>query len=218
MEPRTEPLRVGERETTMTFYPAKRGFARLVLAPGAGANQATPFLARIARDLAARGVDVTTFDFFYAAAKRRAIDPPAKLEACYRAVIDRMPAPVFVGGKSMGGRIASQVVAAGAPAAGLVFLGYPLHPPGKPEVLRTAHWPKVGAPALFVQGTRDPFGGPAELAPHLPRLGAEARVLPIEGGDHSLAVPKRGATPQADVDESIRATIVAWMREVLGGR
>ena len=77
MTPRTEPLRVGERETTWTRYKVPGAFARLVLAPGAGANQRHPFLVRIAEDLAARGVDVTTFDFFYAAAKRRSPDPPA---------------------------------------------------------------------------------------------------------------------------------------------
>jgi uncharacterized protein len=100
-----------------------------------------------------------------------------------------------IGGKSMGGRIATMVAAGdgaggGADVAGLVLLGYPLHPPGKPSQLRTAHLPRVRAPMLFVQGTRDPFGGPDELAPFLEGMPAGTRLFPIEGGDHSLARPK----------------------------
>ena len=144
--------------------------AALILGHGAGAPQLSPFMTHFAKGLAGRGIDVVTFNFVYMDRRRRAPNPAAKLEACYRAVIEttreRVPAArsaLFVGGKSMGGRIASQVVAAdpdGLGAAGLVFLGYPLHPPGRPEKMRSAHLPSIAAPMLFVQGSRDTFGTP----------------------------------------------------------
>jgi hypothetical protein len=115
----------------------------------------------------------------------------------------------------MGGRIASQVAAKDHPAslAGLVFLGYPLHPPKKKEQLRSKHLPDVRVPMLFVQGTRDPFGGPSELAPILASI-PNARVHAIEGGDHSQIVPKRAGIPQATIDLGIADAIVAWMDDV----
>jgi predicted alpha/beta-hydrolase family hydrolase len=99
---------------------------------------------------------------------------------------------LFLGGKSMGGRIATQVAAAGdaGDIRGLVLLGYPLHPPAKPSQLRVAHLPRVRVPMLFVQGSRDAFGTPEELAPHVVGLSAGSRVFVVEGGDHSLARPR----------------------------
>jgi uncharacterized protein len=99
-----------------------------------------------------------------------------------------------VGGKSMGGRIASQVAGAnGDDIAGLVFLGYPLHPPGRPDILRTKHLPDIDAPMLFVQGSRDAFGTPDELTPIIRNLTAPAELCVVEGGDHSFKVPKKAA-------------------------
>ena len=132
-----------------------------------------------AHALAARGADLITFNFLYTERKRKLPDRAPALESCYRAVIDAVREHVdsarralFIGGKSMGGRIATQVAAAdaGLPMAGLVLLGYPLHPPGRPDRLRDAHLPGVARPMLFVQGTRDAFGTPAELAPILGRV------------------------------------------------
>ncbi len=172
----------------------------IVLGHGAGAPQTHPWMVRMARALAARGLDVVTFNFLYTEAKRRLPDKAAVLESTWRAVVDgvRAHAPrrgrLFIGGKSMGGRIATQVAAApeglGA-LAGLVLLGYPLHPPGRPDKLRAAHLERVRAPMLFVQGSRDAFGSPAELEPFVAPLAPRGtRIFAIEGGDHSLVTPK----------------------------
>lgn len=166
--------------------------------------------------LAARGLRTATFDFLYMEEKRRVPDRKPTLEACWRAAIagiPRGPDALAIGGKSMGGRIASQVAAAGVDGLmGLVFLGYPLHPPGRPEQLRSAHLSQVAAPMLFVQGSRDPFGTPAELAPILQPMEA-ATLHAIEGGDHSLKVRKRDGDPAA-VLAAVQDTIVAWLYEL----
>jgi len=150
-------------------------------------------MTRVAAGLAARGVHVRTFDFPYRRAGRSAPDPAPVLEAAF-AEAWRDAGAVFAGGKSMGGRIASQAAARGLltpPPAGLVFFGYPLHPPGKPGQRRDRHLPAVGRPMLFVQGTRDPFGTPEEMTALTDGLGAGASLELIDGGDHSLAAPKR---------------------------
>jgi hypothetical protein len=124
--------------------------------------------------------------------------------------------PLFIGGKSMGGRMASHVAAHHAEPvgtlAGLVFLGYPLHPPGRPDRRRDAHLPLVAAPMLFVQGTRDAFGTPAELEPVLAGLGARASILPVHDGDHSLGVPRGTGRTTAAVQAEVQDAIAAWMR------
>jgi predicted alpha/beta-hydrolase family hydrolase len=113
----------------------------------------------------------------------------------------------------MGGRVASQAVAAGEPADGLVFLGYPLHPPGKPEQLRDRHLANVGAPMLFVQGTRDAFAREDLLAAVLERLGPRARLYVVEGGDHSFAVPKSSGRTAAEVEQQVQRAVLAWLDE-----
>ena len=188
----------------LTLYPAD-GPAAIVLAPGAGAGARSPFMVQAAGGLAARGLAAATFDFPYMAAGRGVPDKPAVLEAAWRDAIlearDRLPGRrLFAGGKSMGGRIASQVAAAddaGAGLAGLVFFGYPLHPPGRPAQLRDAHLPAIGAPMLFLQGSRDAFGTAEEIRRLLPRL-VQATVHEIEGADHSFRIAGRGA-PTLDV-------------------
>ena len=151
-------IEVGEdAEITAYFYshavPAR---GRFVLAHGAGADQSHPFMKLFGEGLASRGIETVTFNFLYTERKKKAPDPAPVLENCYRAVVkavmNEKGAPCFIGGKSMGGRIASQIAAAGEKVQGLIFLGYPLHPPGKPEQLRVAHWPKIAMPLLFVQG------------------------------------------------------------------
>jgi predicted alpha/beta-hydrolase family hydrolase len=187
--------------STALVYRAKEPMqATLLLAPGAGAPQRHPFMVDMAGRLARRGVDVVTFDFLYAAANKRMPDRNDVLEACWRAAIASVRARgglpterLFIGGKSMGGRIASQVAAAGdgLTLSGLVFLGYPLHPPGKPKARRDAHLPGVPFPMLFVQGSRDPFGDARDMAALVKKL-PRAELHLVEGGDHSLRVPKRG--------------------------
>jgi predicted alpha/beta-hydrolase family hydrolase len=191
---------VGDAHTTARIYPAEGARATLVLAPGAGAPQTHRWMVSMAQAVADRSIDVVTFDFLYAAARKRAPDRPPVLEATWRAAIAAVRARadlatdrLYIGGKSMGGRIATQVAAGTEPIgriAGLVLLGYPLHPPGKPQQLRSEHLSRVEAPMLFVQGSRDTFGTREELGPIVARLSPGTRMLVIEGGDHSLARPK----------------------------
>ena len=200
--------------------------ATVILAHGAGAPQTHPFMTSFARGLSTRGLDVITFNFLYMERKRRAPDPAARLEACYRAVIDtarqrmkRGSQRLVVGGKSMGGRIASQVVAAGTEAGGttadgVVLLGYPLHPPGRPDKLRDVHLPAITAPMLFVQGSLDTFGTPDELRPVVTRCWA-AELHVVEGGDHSLKVRGKDALTADETYASVQDAIAAWIAKTL---
>jgi predicted alpha/beta-hydrolase family hydrolase len=212
--------------TTALLYPASkkdRAAVTVILGHGAGAGQLHPFMVLFARGLAARGFDTVTFNFVYMEQRRGAPDPKAKLEACYRAVIGLAQKHkklkgnrLVIGGKSMGGRIASQVAATPETAphvAALVFLGYPLHPPGRPDKLRDAHLPDIKAPMLFIQGSRDTFGKTDEIHDVIKRLHLPATLYPIEGGDHSLKVPKKGNPPQAEVYETTMDEIAAWLQK-----
>ncbi len=200
----------------LNVYPADSASAAMVVAHGAGAGQASPFMVRTATGLAERGVITATFDFPYMASGRRAPDRPEVLERCWREAIDAARArfdvlPLFIGGKSMGGRIASHVAAQGGDGvAGLVFLGYPLHPPGKPDQRRDAHLPAIRQPMLFVQGTRDAFGTADEIRALLPRL-QRATVHEIAGGDHSFKIPGRGAPKPETVLAQIVDTVRDWI-------
>jgi len=168
--------------------------AVLVLAHGAGSGMRTPFMAGFAEEIGSLGVATLRFEFPYMQAGRRAPDRPQVLldswrEAFAEGVDGAAGRPVFAGGKSMGGRIASMAAAEGMPAAGLVFLGYPLHPPGRPEKIRDAHLPDVPVPMLFLQGSRDAFARPDLLAAVIARLGPRAEYVEVAGGDHSFRVP-----------------------------
>jgi hypothetical protein len=202
-----------------------RGGVTLILGHGAGADQTSGFMVAFANVLADRGIDVVTFNFLYSEHRRRIPDPNAKLENCWRAVIEtvrgRIPSDdkLAIGGKSMGGRIASQVAAGGArDLAGLVFLGYPLHPPGRPDRLRSAHLQDVKAPMLFVQGSRDAFGTPAELQPIISQLEHAADLFVVEGTDHSFKVPKSAGVKQQDVYRAIQNRIETWLRTTVASR
>src|SRR5262245_22543416 len=157
---------------------------RIILAHGAGAGQRHPFIAGVARQLAKAGVDAWTFDFPYMEQKRRVPDRAPVLEDCFRQVIALAresagaPDALFIGGKSMGGRIATHLASQADEMAGVFALGYPLHPPGKPEQLRTAHLGAIRVPVLIVQGERDAFGTPAELRE---AIGAIDRKSVVEG-------------------------------------
>jgi predicted alpha/beta-hydrolase family hydrolase len=209
---------------TARLYPAakvERAHVSLILGHGAGANQLSGFMRLFAAGLAERGLDVVTFNFLYMEQGRKIPDPAPRLEACYRAVIDAVVKHkklkgnrLVIGGKSMGGRIASQV-AASQPANidGLVFLGYPLHPPGRPDKLRSEHLPKIKAPMLFVQGSRDAFGTKQEIAGLIKTLKLPAELYAIEGGDHSLKAPK-SAGPQDQIYKDAMDAIVAWTKTI----
>ncbi len=216
------------QSVTATIYPAaarKRLRVTLLLGHGAGADQKSAFMVSFATELAARGVDTVTFNFLYTEQGRNAPDTKSRLEACYHAAIAAVRKHkrlggnrLAIGGKSMGGRIASQVAAEEASGlCGLVFLGYPLHPPGKPEQLRIEHLPRIAAPMLFLQGTRDPFGTPAEFKPILKKLKGRATLYAIEDGDHSFTVLKRSQKSQAQVYSDAQEEIVRWLSQTACG-
>jgi uncharacterized protein len=201
----------------LTLYPAAAARAALLLAHGAGAGQSSAFMVRTASALAAHGVAGATFDFPYITAGRGVPDRAPVLEQAWRDAIDEgrrlFPGlPLFIGGKSMGGRIASHVAAqAGArPLAGLVFFGYPLHPPGKPQQRRDAHLPSIAEPMLFVQGSKDTFGTAAEIRDLLPTL-QRATIHEVAGGDHSLNVLKRDRRGDGDPLDAAVEAAAAWM-------
>jgi predicted alpha/beta-hydrolase family hydrolase len=233
IEPEELKIAISERDSTSALLylaPKKaRAGITLILGHGAGAGQLHPFMRLFASGLAERGIDTMTFNFVYMEQRRGAPDPKAKLEACYSAVIEAAGTirnlkgnHLAVGGKSMGGRIASQVVAnldnAGgsdsAPTiAGLVFLGYPLHPPGRPDKLRDAHLPQIKAPMLFIQGQRDTFGTPEELRAVFKKHHLKPTLHVVEGGDHSLKIPKSQGLPQDQLYMSLMDTIAGWLQQ-----
>ena len=180
----------------LKVYSSDRAAAGLVLAHGAGAGQLSGFMVAAARALADRGITTATFDFPYIAEGRKVPDKAPVLEAAWRAAIAAACAHdafkglrLFIGGKSMGGRIASHVAAQGVGGiAGLIYLGYPLHPPGRPAQRRDQHLPSILEPMLFVQGTRDLFGTAAEIRELLPGLNARTRLHEVLDGDHSFKV------------------------------
>jgi predicted alpha/beta-hydrolase family hydrolase len=199
----------------------------LVLGHGAGAGQHHPFMTAIATRLAARGLDVVTFDFDYMQQGRRVPDRAPVLEACFARVIDWAVGRdelagrrLLIGGKSMGGRIATHLAAAGFAAgagtgpavAGTVALGYPLHPPGKPQQLRTAHLGAIAAPLLIVQGRRDTFGTPDELRPVIAAMGAAVTLHVVDGGDHSFAVAR---TPRDTVLATVADVVAGWVQSAV---
>jgi predicted alpha/beta-hydrolase family hydrolase len=221
MEPEKLIIDVNEgKSVTALLYPpkGKRAGVTVVLGHGAGANQLSAFMRMVATGLAARGIDAMTFNFLYTEQGRHVPDPKARLESCYAAVINAAlnhrklkKNHLVIGGKSMGGRIASQVAATdGKGIAGLVFLGYPLHPPGRPDKLRKDHLKEIHAPMLFVQGARDAFGTEEEIRAVIKEFRLPATLYAVAGGDHSLKVPKSLGVPQETVYETIMDKVTEW--------
>jgi uncharacterized protein len=221
-------IQVNDKEAvTALVYPAdKKNHAGItvLLGHGAGANQTSGFMRMFAKGLASRGLDVMTFNFIYMEQGRSVPDQKPKLEACFRAVIEAAlkhkklkKNRLVIGGKSMGGRIASQVMAGEEKSddvAGLVFLGYPLHPPGQSLKLRVEHLEHVHKPMLFVQGTRDALGTPDEIQPYIKNLRPAAKIYSIEGGDHSFKAPKKFGMSPEQIFESAMDEIDRWVRNI----
>jgi predicted alpha/beta-hydrolase family hydrolase len=227
MGPESLTVAIDERDSvTALLYAARkkeRAGITVILGHGAGANQLSPFMRLFATGLAERGFDTMTFNFVYMEQGRRAPDLKPKLESCYRAVIQAAHDykkltgnRVVIGGKSMGGRIASQVAAAEESrddVAAVVLLGYPLHPPGKPEQLRDKHLKDIHVPMLFMQGSRDAFGTSEEIRAVIKNHHLPATLYVIDGGDHSFKIPKSSGVSQQQVYESMMDEISLWLRQ-----
>lgn len=185
--------------------------ARYLFAHGAGAAMDSPFMERVAAGIADAGIEVVRFEFPYMASRRdgtrRPPDREATLLATWRTRVEeyRGGPPLFIGGKSMGGRIAT-MIADEAGVAGVICFGYPFHPPGKPASLRTAHLETIRTPILVIQGTRDALGSREEVVGY--SLSPRVRFVWIEDGDHSLKPRKSSSrTGKENLDEAIRAAI-----------
>src|ERR1044072_1099897 len=218
-----------EAVTALLYLAQKKDRAGLtiILGHGAGANQTSGFMRTFAKGLASRGRDVMTFNFVYMERGRSLPDQKHKLEGCFLAVIAAAlkhkklkSNRLILGGKSMGGRMASQVMAGEEresiteEVAGLVFLGYPLHPPGQSQKRRVEHLGPIKKPMLFVQGTRDALGTPEEIKPFVKGLRPAAKIYSIEGGDHSFKAPKKFGKPPDQIFDDAMNEIDRWVRSL----
>lgn len=193
----------------------------LVLGHGAGTDLTNPVLLAVGRGLAERGHPVLTFNFAYAEAGRKPPDPPARLESAFLDAIsvarrEMGGRELVLGGRSLGGRVASRLAAQGERCAGLVLLGYPLHAARRPERLRTDHWPALTVPTLFIQGDRDRLCDlkllERERRKHLADI--DSRVHVVAGADHSFAVRKADGRGPSAVLEEIIGVVADWVDEV----
>src|SRR6266446_1087084 len=215
-----EPFRFGVEGggevPALLLRPAKARWL-LVLAHGAGAGMSHPFMAKLAGELAGVGVATLRYQFPYMEARRRAPDAPAVLTAtvvaAVRAAAEAAPGlPLLAGGKSMGGRMTSQA-AAQRPLVGvrgLMFFGFPLHPPNQPGTKRADHLAKVAMPMLFLQGTRDTLADLKLLRPVCRKLGSRATLHVIETADHSFHVLKKSGRSDPEVLRELAEKAVSW--------
>jgi uncharacterized protein len=193
----------------------------LIIAHGAGGPMYSPFITYFHKRLAERGYLTVKFNFPYMEARRKVPDKREILEASYRMVIDEVknskyhPKRIFVGGKSMGGRIASQVVASGVDVNGLFFLGYPLHRPGQSEILRDEHLYRIEKPMLFLSGTKDQFAKREILDKVVSKLGDKAEIHWVEGGDHSFNT-HQGKEAQTKIYGKAIETLDTWVKANTG--
>ncbi len=212
----------GDSELAGLVDAAEGPVAAFVLAHGAGGDMRHPFLAGIAEALAASGVSTLRFNFPYKTAGRGYPDRPPVLMGAWRAALsdvrERTGLPVAAGGKSLGGRMASMVAAEDGEAfsgRALVFFGYPLHAPGRPQKLRDEHLSRVAVPMLFVEGTADPLARSDLVREVVGRLGSKARLHMVEGGDHSFRV--RGAKrPDREIGLELGQVAAEFAREAVG--
>jgi uncharacterized protein len=190
----------------------------VVIAHGAGGPMYSPFITYFHTELAKRGFLTVKFNFPYMEARRRIPDRKEVLEDSFKRVVEQVrtgphkPASVFLGGKSMGGRIASQAAAAGLESDGLFFLGYPLHAPGMLQKLRDSHLYLAKVPMLFISGTKDQFARKDLLEDVVRKLGSRARIQWVEGGNHSLD-PGKGKAVLAETYASTISILADWFRE-----
>jgi uncharacterized protein len=220
----TEPvtIAVGDSRAVSGLWQAPAAArAAFVLAHGAGAGMAHPFMAAVAEGLGARGVASLRYQFPYMEAGGRRPDPPALAQATVRAAVAAAArlAPelaLVAGGKSFGGRMTSQAQAA-APLAGvrgLIFLGFPLHPAGRPSDERGRHLAEVAVPMLFLQGTRDDLADVGLVRSLVEGLGARATLKVLDDADHSFRVPRRSGRSGTDVMTELLDALAAWIAAV----
>ena len=193
-----------------------------VLAHGAGAGMRHPFLASVARALAGRGIATLRYQFPYVEAQARRPDPPGVLEATVRSAVAAAASaapglPLVAGGKSLGGRMTSNAQAKQPlpGVRGLVFLGFPLHPPKRPGDARAEHLSAVQVPMLFLQGTRDDLAELRLLEPVCHRLGDRATLHVVEGADHSFRVLKRSGRSDEEVVAELGDAVANWARDAV---
>lgn len=193
--------------------------ATVLLAHGAGSDMHHPFMCFFHESLAKHGLLSVKFNFPYTEQGRKAPDRAPKLEHAFRAVLNAVrthdtlhPGPLFIGGKSMGGRIASHLAAQGEEVAGLILLGYPLHAPKKFDRQRRQHLLEIVCPMLFFQGTRDPLCDLTLLDHALRSARSPTHVHVIEGGDHSFNVPRRSGRTAEEVWHEIAQVMVRWLQ------
>lgn len=204
-------------EVSALFVRPPKAHQLLVLAHGAGAGMNHPFLGTLVRELAAVGVATFRYQFPYIEQRRRIPDTPAVLTATVRAAVraaaEAAPGmPLLVGGKSMGGRMTS-LAASEQPldgVQGLVFFGFPLHPPNRPGTKRADHLTRVNVPMLFLQGTRDQFADLNLLRPVCTKLGARVELHVVETADHSFHVRKNSGKTDADVLRTLAQAVATW--------
>jgi predicted alpha/beta-hydrolase family hydrolase len=211
----------GASEVSALFSRPTNARHLLVLAHGAGAGMSHPFMENMAKELSAAGVATLRYQFPYMEERRRVPDAPAVLTATVVAAVGAAAKaapdlPLLAGGKSMGGRMTSQA-AAQRPLAGvrgLVFFGFPLHPPKRPSTKRADHLARVTVPMLFLQGTRDDLADLDLLRPVCAKLGPLATLFVVEGADHSFHVLKRSGTNDTVVLQQLVQTVASWAEKI----
>ena len=219
VEPQPVTITVNDGQKVSGLLQAPRGsLACYVLAHGAGAGMTHPFMSEISRGLAERSVATLRYQFPYMERGSKRPDSPALAHATVRAAVmevARLKVPLFAGGKSFGGRMTSQAQAISPlpGVRGLVFLGFPLHPPGKPSDERAKHLFEVQIPMLFLQGTRDEFANLDLLQPLCKKLRHRATLKLIQDGDHSFHVPARTGRKDPEVREELLNIMAEWMEK-----
>jgi predicted alpha/beta-hydrolase family hydrolase len=204
-------------ETSASLREPRAHAAFFVLGHGAGGDRTQESLVLFQDALAARGLASLVFNFPYAERGSGPPDRMPRLELAFGRALAFARArlgkgePLVAGGRSMGGRVASHLAAAGEPLSGLVLLGYPLHAAGKPEELRVEHLPRIPVPSLFISGTKDALAPRDLLASTVRGLGAKARLHWIEGADHGLDLPARAGRDRASVAAEAADEVLAWL-------
>jgi len=209
-------IRVGDNEVSAIFDAAGDADAPVfVCAHGAGGNFADRGVVATTKAVREHGLQAVRFNFLYRERKSSRPDPMPKLTACIQAVVEHTrnelnPGRLIIGGRSMGGRAASMMAAEGFACDGLLLLAYPLHPPGRPQQLRSAHLPSIHVPTLCINGTRDDFCTPALMKEVLETVAPTWRMHWIDGADHSFHVLKSSGRTDADVMQEIGAISGKW--------